>query len=115
MRSGFPTLTDVEFYRSHQELPAWAARMTRDPKHKWAKSDVALIDLVVASHAGIRPTSGELAASSLLSILRSYRRRGGHLEGYLAEIRQNPGCAINPEKRAAFARKWACRIMRSSQ
>jgi hypothetical protein len=106
----FPTLTDVEFYRSRQELPTWAAALTQAPKMKWARAEVSLIDLVVNSHAGVRPTSGEIAVGNLLSILRGYRRRGEPLATNLFTICRAPGCAINPEKRAAFALKWARRI-----
>lgn len=109
-KARFPTLTDVEFYRSRQEPPAWVVRLMQDPKHKWAKAEVSLIDLVVDSHAGVRSTAGEIAASNLLAILRSYRRRGVDLRKSLLKIARMPECAINPEKRAAFARKWAARL-----
>jgi hypothetical protein len=67
---------------------------------------------VVEAHAGAtRHTPGEVAAYNLLSILRSYRRRKLDLASELNKLAANPECVINPEKRAAFARKWARRLV----
>jgi hypothetical protein len=55
-------------------------------------------------------TFGECASSNLMAILSGYRRRGKDLHRELIKLAQHPECAINPEKRAAFARKWARRL-----
>lgn len=68
------------------------------------------IDCVVNAHAGERPTAGELAAHNLLVIVRSYAKRKKDLTAELQRIAAAPGCPINPEKRVAFARKWARRL-----
>jgi hypothetical protein len=103
MKTRFPTATDLAFYRS-KTTPPWAARLAGG----MASTD--LIDLVVESHGGRTcPARGELAALNLLAILRSARRLG-ELDLRLRELAAHPQCAINPEKRAAFARKWAARV-----
>jgi len=107
----FPTYTDLEFYRSRQPLPSWVRKLKKPrPTSTMVETAVDMIDTVVRAHAGIQPSSGELAAHNLQAILRSYRRRGLDLRRELRKIAANPECAIHPEKRAAFARKWASRL-----
>lgn len=101
MTRKFPCSADLVFYQS-KRTPAWAARIKAPA--------TASIDWCVDAHAGIRVTSGECAANNLLAILSGYRKRGKNLEQELLALAQHPECAINPEKRAAFARKWAKRI-----
>ncbi len=55
-------------------------------------------------------TSTECAAHNLLAILRGTLRRGVPIMLTLETIAAHPECAISPEKRAAFARKWANRL-----
>jgi hypothetical protein len=107
----FPTETDLRFYES-KRVPQWAAPLikARGKRLPGAETPLALIDDVVNAHAGERITSGECAAHNLLSLARSYRRRGLDLEQRLSELAREPGCLINPEKRASFARKWARRM-----
>ena len=109
VKTRFPTRTDLEFYRSKQPVPAWAQKIEPPPKMPHV-DPVAPIDTIIAAHAGIRSSSGELAAYNLLAIVRSYRRRGLNLVVKLDAIAANPECAINPEKRSAFARKWASKL-----
>lgn len=104
----FPGLVDLSFYRHKQPLPAWAAGLEDRPTYYDPPSE---IDVVVNAHAGVKHTSGEMAVHNLLAILRSKRRRGEHLDLALARIADNPECLINPEKRAAFARKWLERLL----
>jgi hypothetical protein len=109
VNDSFPRAIDVQFFQSKQPLPAWArpfaTRVSR-PAH-------AIIDDVVNAHACLRPTAGEVAASNLLSIVRSRRNRDDDLVQWLEGIARHPECAINPEKRAAFARRWAKRLAAS--
>jgi hypothetical protein len=105
----FPTQTDLAFYRSKLEMPGWARALNTKPQ-VGQPSPIVMIDLVVNAHAGVRPTSGEIAVSNLLGILKSRRRRGENLVQGLRELSKEPGCLIHPEKRAAFARKWASRL-----
>jgi hypothetical protein len=107
MATKFPTLSDLEFYQSKQKLPAWAGKLKSRPQSRFTHE---LIDYVVNSHAGNRPSSGELAAGNLLSIVRSYRCRGLDLKQELNRIAANPECAISPRRRASYARKWAARL-----
>lgn len=103
-KSVFPCHSDLAFFNS-KRTPRWA--------HRFAPNrdlGVPQIDLVINAHAGLRPTSGEVAAHNLLAILRSMERRGLNIGHELARIAQYPECAIHPEKRAAFARKWARRL-----
>lgn len=113
-KTHFPTRTDLEFYRSKQPVPAWVQKIDPQPKMPFSEP-TALIDVVIAAHARIRPSSGEMAADNLLAIVRSWRRRGLNLAAKLQVISKNPECAINPEKRAAFARKWALRLVEIEQ
>lgn len=109
----FPAHIDVEFYQSKHELPEWAHKLVAKRKdERWALC--AMIDVVVNVHGGQKSTSGEMAAHSLMAIVRSWRRRGLDVKQRLEELVASPGCAINPEKRAAFARKWARRMQGAS-
>jgi len=108
----FPTETDLRFHESLHR-PAWASLLIdARNKRKWppAAELPTLIESVVNAHAGIRLSSGECAAHNLLAIVRSYRRRGLDLESELKKIAVRPECAIRPERRASFARKWARRM-----
>lgn len=108
----FPTETDLRFYES-KRVPQWAAPLVRARAKRYGAEELpALIDDVVNAHGGERMTSGQCAVHDLLTIVRSYRRRGLGLEQRLGQLAQEPGCLINPEKRAAFARKWARRMQR---
>lgn len=49
-------------------------------------------------------------AQNLISILKSYRRQKKNLLLELLRIYKNPGTIIKPEKRRAYALKWAKRI-----
>ncbi len=104
----FPCQTDLDFYQS-KRTPRWSARIRR---HPYSESRTSWVDRLVEAHAKVRPTSGELTAHNLLSILRSQRRRGEDLEASLRTIAEHPECMIDPKKRAAFARKWAERMTR---
>lgn len=103
----FPCMEDLRFFNS-KRVPAWAWSLMKVRPLSW--SPVDHIHYVVNEHARLRPTSGETAAGNLLAILAGYRRRGVDLEAKLLEIARHPECAINPEKRAAFAKKWARRL-----
>jgi hypothetical protein len=97
-----------------KRVPQWAAPLIKArAKRPGAETLPALIDAVVNAHAGERMTSGECAVHNLLAIVRSCRRRGLNLEQRLSELAREPGCLINPEKRASFARKWARRMQGS--
>jgi hypothetical protein len=103
-RTTFPSSTDLAFYQCKQRLPRWAQPLLK-------RSETASIDLCVNAHAGIRSSAGEMAAHNLLAILRSMqRRRAANLAAELYKIADAPGCAIDPAKRAALARKWADRL-----
>jgi hypothetical protein len=110
LRSSFPREVDLQFFRSKQALPAWARPFAMRDKRSLGH---ALIDDVVNAHACWRPTAGEVAASNLLSIVRSWRNRGADLVQELEAVAVHPQCAISPEKRAAFARRWAKRLAAS--
>jgi hypothetical protein len=111
----FPSQIDVDFYLSKQKLPAWAqkvqaAREAKLQRASWSVDAAEGIEFIVNAHAGVRGSDGERAAHNLLAIVRGYRRRKVDLGAELRQLSTNPGCAINPEKRAAFARKWARRL-----
>ena len=112
MTMTFPNRTDLEFFQSRQRLPRWTSRIqikSGDAAYQSERSRV-LIDDVVNAHAKIQSTSGELAAHNLLVLVRSYQRRKTNLVAELLKLTTHPECAINPEKRSAFARKWANRL-----
>jgi hypothetical protein len=109
VNDSFPRAIDVQFFQSKQVLPAWARRFAT----KVSRPAHALIDDVVNAHACLRPTAGEVAALNLLSIVRSWRNRGADLVQELETVAVHPQCAISPEKRAAFARRWAKRLAAS--
>jgi hypothetical protein len=106
----FPIIADLEFFQSTQRVPAWANRIQ-------AKREIghfASIDNVISAHAGVRDTPGEMSAHNLLVLVRSFLRRNKDIVHELQKLANSPGCAINPEKRAAFARKWSNRLALSS-
>jgi hypothetical protein len=106
----FPTHADLRFWQARQALPDWA----RTLREKVTSPSHETIDYVVNEHAKSRPTAGECAASNLLHIVRSMRRRKLDLVQELRRMALQPACAINPEKRAAFARKWADKLEATS-
>ena len=115
----FPIQIDLEFHLSKQALPVWAQKVqaAQDAKAKrapWSADCASTIDIIVNAHAGVRHSSGEMAAHNLLAIVRGYRRRGIDLENKLRFLAGHPECLIDPKKRAAFARKWATRIARGA-
>ena len=71
------------------------------------------IDACVNAHGGFRYTNGQVAAHNLLAIVRAKQRLGEDIRQALLVISQFPECAIDPGKRAAFARKWAQRLAES--
>lgn len=106
---GFPSRADLDFYKSKQALPGWARKIA--PAKTLAHVlDWNPIDSVVNAHGGVRLTPGEMATGNLLGILRSMRNRGKDLATELYAISREPGCQINPQKRASLARKWALRL-----
>jgi hypothetical protein len=112
MKMTFPTRTDLEFFQSRQRPPSWTSRIPVKTGDRAFQNDRlrTIIDDVVNAHAGVRPTSGEVAVHNLIVLVRSYQRRGVNLVEELEKLAVQPSCAINPEKRAAFARKWARRM-----
>lgn len=100
--SNFPCAADLTFQARH--LPRWANALPQ----------ATTIDSVINAHAQARLTRGELAAHNLLAIVAGKRRRGEDLEAFLALMVTRPECASNPEKRAAFAKKWLARIRKVS-
>lgn len=104
MKSRFPNSADFAFYQSRQRAPQWA--------EQWVLRSRVEVDSVVNAHACIRPTSGEVAAQNLMLLIRGVERRRGNVEEFLSSVALNPMCAISPQRRAGFARKWARRIRR---
>lgn len=112
-RNRFPGPVDLEFYQSKRPIPGWAFRIQgRKVKRFWSidgmssNNGVALIDLVVNAHAGIR---GGMVASNILVLLREHRSRGHRLGPRLRAMAQEVD-GPNGHKRAALARKWAKRL-----
>ncbi len=98
--SHFPCRADLDFFNT-KRMPHWAKLLATFP---------GAIDTCVNAHAGLRVTSGQCAAHNLLVIIRGMGRRGKDIGQALAHIAEYPECAISPEKRAAFALKWARRL-----
>jgi hypothetical protein len=103
----FPSAADFRFWQAKQAAPSWASRFT--------EKVVPDVDGCVNAHTGAKVTSGELAAQNLLALLRGHRRRGGDVVQYLTQLSRVPGTSMNPEKRAAFAKKWAARMQKSQK
>ncbi len=99
----FPCAADLAFYES-KRTPRWALPLVKP------SALGSSIDSCVNAHGGFRYTSGELAAHNLLAIVRGKIRRDEDIRKFLVMMSHFPECAINPQKRAAFARKWANRL-----
>jgi hypothetical protein len=99
----------LDFWESKQPRPAWAQKLV-SARRKYENS-VDPIDACVNAHAGVRHTAAELAASNLLALCYSYRRRGC-LATSLRRLSTDPGTHVNAEERRRFARRWARRLER---
>lgn len=120
------TRATVDFWRQHKlPSPKWATAVEE-------KAHRVSIDGVINSQAGIRPKDFELDAINLMNIIRMHMRnverhigrapkgsesvstmhRRRMLLEYLEQLGRNPGTVIRPNKRAAYARKWAQRLQR---
>ena len=97
-----PTAADLMFWQS-KNLPGWVKRMKKPPAISGG------IHACIASRSQKRRPDYESDAGTLVAILKSIRKREDVLPA-LERIAQNPGCLIRPERRAAYARKWAARI-----
>ena len=105
----FPSNVDLAFYVRKQHIPKWAAKL-QEANEKKPGYYVSLIDQCVNAHGGEQVKS--FAAHNLMAIVKHMIKRGANIREELLRIADNPGCMIESEKRAAFARKWAKRIAR---
>lgn len=92
------------------------AYWTKRKGPKWVKFNSqrppvsATIDDCVNDHAAV-PPADERQATSLLSSLKSYRKRGEDAVPYLDRVAASTG-RVASSRRAAFARKWGARLRR---
>lgn len=94
----------LDFWYAVKGVPAWADRLTTQKK----KTPQELIDGCVNAHGiAIYDT---LPAQNLCVLVKWARNRGDNLLKYLRFISLNPGTVIRPERRAAYAKKWAKRL-----
>jgi hypothetical protein len=107
----FPSVADAVFFQSRQPVPAWVDRVYCKAKRERRETEYwSSLDNVINAHAGIKTTASENAAYNLLVIVRHMRGRNKDLVHELVRISADPGCPINPKRRAAFAMKWARRM-----
>jgi hypothetical protein len=97
----FPTQADFHFAQAKLPMPKWMLRMVNV-----TPATTCSIDVVVNAHAGVRSSNGEIATGNLLSIVRSWRRRGVDVTTELARIASSPQWTISSAKRVSLARKW---------
>lgn len=101
----------LRFWQTRKATPQWAIQHVRE---SLPKRSSPTIHALIAAHAG-EPLSGErsganiYAASNLLVLLKSARRRGD-LAQRLREMAVAPGTIISANRRAAFCRRWYRRI-----
>ena len=96
------TQTHLTFFvrRKHPTLAAMI-RKTLQPS--------VTIHECINAHANLR--AEYLSASNLVNLVLMARKRGeSDLANYLHQLSRNPGTIINPQRRAAFAKKWSARI-----
>jgi len=101
----------VEFWESKQRYPEWAKQVPgRHPGNKQSKyrTTRSLIDECVNWNGGDKLYTH--ATTSLILLLKSVRRRGGDLGQYLDQMVSDPGTLIEPDRRRAYARRWATRL-----
>jgi len=99
------TKTTLDWYRQKVE-PRWAKRvLAKDRK-------ISIHEVINSQSKADNAKRLSLASDNLLNICRLYRKRGEILS-HLWDIAYTPGTIIDPERRAAFARKWARRIEKS--
>ena len=101
----------LRFWQARKATPQWAIQHVRE---SLPRRSSPTIHALIAAHAG-EPVSGErgradiYAASNLLVLLRSARRRGDLVQR-LRDMAAAPGTVISAERRAAFCRRWYRRI-----
>ena len=96
------TKAHTEFWHAHKSKSLRGAPAIASPS----------IHKMVNDHAGIRMTSGEMAANNLLVILRSARRRGrSELLQVMLQMAFSPGTVMSAERRAGYCLKWYTKII----
>lgn len=96
------TKTTLAWYRQKTK-PLWAKEIIEHEKF-------ISIDEVINSQTGYgKNIDKHYVSHNLMSLCKSYIRRGVLLE-MLRELQHNPGTLIEPQKRAAYAKKWADRL-----
>lgn len=71
-----------------------------------------LVNACVNANAGVRLTSGELAAHNLMALVRRVRGEGREtLMQRLLDLAHCPGTVISPKRRAGFALRWYRRLV----
>lgn len=95
------TKRHLHFYWEKKGLPAWAERA------ELGALPVSVHELIPDPESRRDPS---YAAHNLMSLIKSYMRQGKDIVQEFLRIADNPGTLINPNRRAALARKWAKRI-----
>jgi len=100
------TKVTLDWYRQ-RTCPQWA-------KGVIAKEHRISIDAVINSQAGNpdRQRDYNFSAHNLMGLCKAYIRRGELIE-QLRIISLEPGTVIQPQRRAAFAKKWLNRILKN--
>ena len=101
MKKNFPGPADLHFYNS-KKTPAWAKKIQSNV--------ISSIDDCVNAHAGITSKSNEVAYHNVMVFIKGWQRRNEDVLDHLEQIAMHPECAINPEKRAAFAKRLIRRL-----
>ena len=111
----------LRFWQTRKATPQWALQHVSESSPKRCSPT---IHSLIEAHAGEPQFSGErggansiegrrysnkYAASNLLVLLKSARRRGD-LAQRLRDMAVTPGTIISAKRRAAFCRKWYRRI-----
>jgi hypothetical protein len=99
----------LDFWESKQSKPAWAPAVKRA-----TSSTVSLVDSCINAQANVSATESERAISNLAALCRGHIGRRGSLLNFLRRVAVEPGCVINPKKRAATAKRWAAKLARLS-
>jgi|688.fasta_scaffold03312_19 hypothetical protein len=99
------TRTTLTWFRQKTE-PRWASQLV-------AKEIKTSIDEVINSQSGYgKDIDRHFVAHNLMTLIRGNRKQGKDILVLLQNLENDPGTIIQPQKRSAFARKWAKRLQK---
>lgn len=101
------TQQHLQFWNQQKApAPGWAQKLERAP------AKVSVHSLINMHDPSLKARDSSHVANNTMTILKMARKRGVEsLADKLADMASCPGCAVRPERRAAYSRKWLRRVI----